>query len=292
MKTAFMFPGQGSQAVGMGRELYQADGAARAVFDEVEAAVGGGVLDLIWDGPMDLLSMAANAQSAIFAVSMAMWAGTSGSVARDNREGMVLGHSLGEYSALCAAGAISITDAARLLRRRGELMQSAVPVGMGAMAAIIGPGWTVNFVAEICAEASGDGHIVSIANDNGVGQVVISGARAAVERAVEIAIARGAKLAKVLPISTPAHSAMMQPAAAPFRAAVDAAVWTAPKLPFISNKTADLMSDVPEIKDALVYQLTHGVRFRECVLCARTLGAEEFIEIGPGNVLGGIVKRI
>jgi len=290
MKTAFMFPGQGSQAVGMGRELYDSNRAAKAVFDEIEAAVPG-LLDVMWNGTAEDLAKSENSQPAIFATSQAMWQSSEFRV-QSSDSALVFGHSLGEYSALCAAGAISTADAARLLRRRGELMQSAVPAGVGAMAAIIGAGWSIDDAQSICDEANSKLGVVSVANDNGIGQVVISGAREAVEKAVELALAKGAKLAKVLPISVPAHSAMMGPMVAEFRAAVDAISWSAPKLPFISNKTADIMSDLAEIKDALVYQLTHGVRFRECVLRAANLGVTDFIEIGPGNVLSGIVKRI
>jgi len=291
MKTAYMFPGQGSQAIGMGKELYDASPIAREVFDKVEAALGGGLLDLIWGGTMEELSQAKNSQPAIFAVSMAMWTERGGLNAAG--DAVIFGHSLGEYSALCAAGAIGITDAAQLLRRRGELMQSAVPAGVGAMAAVIGIGWTMDDVAAICAEASVGGKVASVANDNGIGQVVISGACEAVEKVVEIALTKeGVKLAKVLPISVPAHSAMMEPMVAEFRAAVEAITWTVPKLPFISNKTADVMSDVAEITEALIFQLTHGVRFQECVLRAQGLGMSDFVEIGPGNLLSAIVRRI
>lgn len=265
--------------------------AARAVFDEVDEFLGERLSDLIFGGPAEELNLTKNVQPAIFAVSMAMYLGwkaspdAPGPVAPD----FVAGHSLGEYSALCAAGAAGIGGMARLLRKRGELMQSAVPAGRGAMAAIVGD---VD-VPAVCAEAeAATGGICGPANDNAPGQVVVSGNAAAVEKAVEIAKARGAKIAKTLAVSVPAHSGLMEPAADEFRAAMDGIEWKNPTCPFISNKTAGVMTDISEIRDALVYQLTHGVRWRESVLGMPGFGIGEVVEIGPGSVLTGLVKRI
>jgi [acyl-carrier-protein] S-malonyltransferase len=267
----------------MGRELYD-DARGRAVFDEVDAAIGEKLSSVIFNGPAEDLDRPEIVQPAIFAVSMAMLAARDGAAAD-----FVVGHSLGEYSALCAAGCFSIADGAKLLRRRGELMASAVPAGLGAMAAIIG---AVD-IAAVCGEASAKaGGICEPANFNSPGQVVISGNSDAIDAAVEIAKAAGAKIAKRLAVSVPAHCSLMAPAADGFRAVLDAVPFAAPKIPFVSNKTAEVMSDAAEIKDALVYQLTHGVRWTDCVLTLKRLGADDFVEVGPGAVLTGLVKRI
>jgi [acyl-carrier-protein] S-malonyltransferase len=267
----------------MGRDLWDFNPRARAVFDEVDAALGEKLSGLIFEGPADMLDLAQNIQPAIFAVSVA--AARAAAI----NAGFIAGHSLGEYSALCAAGAISIADAARLLRRRGELMQSAVPDRAGAMGVIIGslP------VPAICAAATKDaGGTCEPANDNGLEQVVISGNRAAVEKALELAKGQGAKIAKLLPVSVPAHSSLMQPIVEEFRAEIEKIAWSRPKIKFISNKTAAVMDDVEEIKNSLAYQMTHGVRWRECVSVMPTFGIREVIEVGPGSVLTGLVKRI
>jgi [acyl-carrier-protein] S-malonyltransferase len=290
MKKCYVFPGQGGQTVGMGKDLYEKNAEAKAVFDEVDDALGEKLSSLIFNGPAEELNLTANAQPAIFAVSMAMYLGwkapgTAGPVSPD----FISGHSLGEYSALCAAGAIGIGDSAKLLRRRGELMQSAVSAGQGAMAAIIGD---VD-VASVCADAAVQTKgVCEVANDNGGGQFVVSGNVEAVDAAMEIARGQGAKIVKKLSVAVPAHCSLMLPIAEEFRAEIDLIEWRAPLSQFVSNKTADVMNDVSEIKDALVFQLTHGVRWRESVLMLKTLGAEEFIEIGPGSVLTGLCKRI
>lgn len=295
MKTAYMFPGQGSQSNGMGKELYDNSPAARAVFDQVDTALGQKLSALIFDGDAAELNLTQNTQPAIFAVSMADWAARTERGEIDTGA-FVLGHSLGEYAALSAAGCFGVADGARLLRRRGELMAAAVPVGVGAMAAIIGIDEEV--LEEMCEAASKPGlgdsglPVCEIANDNGGGQFVISGDKAAVESVVAAAQNGGAKIAKVLPITIPAHSTLMEVTADDIMKEILAIEWSAPKFPFISNKTANLMPDLDDIKMSLVYQMSHGVRWRECVLKARELGVTEFIEVGPGTVLTGLVKRI
>jgi [acyl-carrier-protein] S-malonyltransferase len=262
---------------------------ARAVFDEVDDALGEKLSDLIFNGPAEELNLTKNVQPAVFAVSMAMYLGWKASpdALGPPPPDFVAGHSLGEYSALCAAGSVGVGAMARLLRKRGELMQDAAPSGVGAMAAIIG----VGDVPAICADAAAAG-ICEVANDNSPGQTVISGYSAAVEKAVELAKGRGAKIAKVLSVSVPAHSGLMRPAVEGIRAALDEIEWKSPICPLISNKTAGVMTDTAEIKESLVYQLTHGVRWRESVLNMPALGIDEVVEIGPGNVLTGLVKRI
>jgi len=283
-KICYVFPGQGGQAVGMGKDLYDNDKDARAVFDEVDEALGEKLADLIFNGSAEELNKPKNVQVAIFAVSAAMLvanAGAVGFVAPD----FVAGHSLGEYAALYAAGCTCLGATAKLLRKRGELMQKAADLaGGGAMAAIIGD----IDVAAIAAECP-----CEIANDNGAGQWVISGNSAAVDKAMEATKARGARLVKQLAVSVPAHSSLMTPIADDFRGALDEVEWKEPTLSkFVSNKTADVMTDAVEIKESLVYQLTHGVRWRESVLNLAKLGAEEIVEIGPGNVLTGLCRRI
>ena len=291
MTAAFTFPGQGSQAVGMGKSLADAFPAARAVFDEVDSALGEKLTAIIWDGPAEALQLTENAQPALMAVSLATMrvleseAGIS--LARD--AAFVAGHSLGEYSALAAAGSLSISDAARLLRTRGLAMQKAVPVGVGAMAALLGLDYEAALA--VAAEAA-QGDVCHAANDNGGGQVVVSGDKAAVERALEIAKAHGAKRAMLLPVSAPFHCRLMQPAADAMAAALANVTINAPVVPLVSNVLASAISDPAEIRQRLVEQVTGTVRWRECVLYMASHGVTRFLEIGSGKVLTGLVKRI
>jgi [acyl-carrier-protein] S-malonyltransferase len=291
MSVAFVFPGQGSQAVGMGKALAQAFPAARQVFEEVDAALGEHLSTIIWDGPADRLTLTENAQPALMAVSLAAMrvleveAGVD--LARDAR--FVAGHSLGEYSALAAAGALTIADTARLLRIRGQAMQQAVPVGVGAMAALLG----LDFVAaRAVAAAAAQGQVCQAANDNGGGQVVVSGDKAAVERAVEIAKSRGAKRAMMLPVSAPFHCALMQPAADAMARALARVTLRKPAPPLVANVAARAVTDPSEIVRHLVEQVTGTVRWRECVAYMVDEGVTRFYEVGAGKVLSGLVKRI
>lgn len=291
MAAAFTFPGQGSQAVGMGKALADAFPVARAVFDEVDSALGEKLTDIIWDGPGETLQLTENAQPALMAVSLAamrvLEAEAGIVLARD--AAFVAGHSLGEYSALAAAGSISISDAARLLRTRGLAMQKAVPVGVGAMAALLGLDYET---AVAVAEEAAQGDICHAANDNGGGQVVVSGDKAAVDRALEIARAKGAKRAMLLPVSAPFHCSLMQPAADAMAAALASVTIHAPAVPLVSNVLASAISDPDEIRRRLVEQVTGTVRWRECVLYMASHGVTRFFEIGSGKVLSGLVKRI
>jgi [acyl-carrier-protein] S-malonyltransferase len=290
MSFAFIFPGQGSQAVGMGKELADAFPAAKAVFDEVDAALGEKLSDLIWGGPIETLTLTANAQPALMAVSLAaaraLEAGFGVKVAQAR---FVAGHSLGEYSALAAAGALSVTDAAKLLRKRGEAMQAAVPVGQGAMAALIGK-VDVDVAEAIAAEGSAAG-VVVVANDNNVGNVVISGTKAGVEAAIAAAKTKGVK-AISLPVSAPFHSPLMAPAAVEMEKALAAAKINAPVVPVVANVTARPASDPAQIRKLLVEQVTGRVRWRECVQWMATDGSvKTFVETGAGKQLSGMVKR-
>ena len=280
MSSIFVFPGQGSQSVGMGRDLYENCAAARAVFDEVDDALGEKLSDIIFDGPAETLTLTANVQPAIMATSIAMLRASNAELTP-----YVAGHSLGEYTALCAAGALSVGDAARLLRARGNAMQAAAPVGAGLTAVILGLG--IDVVRDICAKTDCD-----VANDNSPGQVVISGPRTVVEATMAAAKEAGAKRAMPLALSVPVHCRMQQSAADAMRAALENVTFNAPRATFISNKTAAPMTDVNEIKDALVYQMTHGVRWRESILGMPKLGITETIEVGPGAVLTGLTPRI
>jgi [acyl-carrier-protein] S-malonyltransferase len=291
MAVAFTFPGQGSQAVGMGKALADAFPAARAVFDEVDAALGEKLTSIMWDGPAETLTLTANAQPALMAVSLAAMrvleneAGVD--LARD--AAFVAGHSLGEYSALAAAGALTVSDTARLLRIRGRAMQEAVPVGAGAMAALLG--MELEAAAAVAAEAA-QGQVCQAANDNGGGQVVVSGHKAAVERAVEIAKAKGARRAMMLTVSAPFHCALMQPAADAMRDALGKVAVKAPVVPLVANVLAQPITDPAEIVRRLVEQVTGTVRWRECVATMAGQGVTTFYEVGAGKVLSGLVKRI
>ncbi|MGP9820902.1 ACP S-malonyltransferase [Salinarimonas sp. NSM] len=288
---ALVFPGQGSQAVGMGKALCDAFPQARAVFDEVDAALSQKLSTLMFEGPMETLTLTANAQPALMATSLAalrvLEAEAGLDVARD--VAFLAGHSLGEYSALAAAGALSVADTARLLRIRGDAMQAAVPVGEGAMAALIGV--EIEQAAEIAAEAA-QGQVCDVANDNGGGQVVVSGHKPAVERALAVAQARGVKRAVLLPVSAPFHCALMAPAAEAMRAALAEATVSAPRAPVVANVTAAPIADPQAIRDALVAQVTGTVRWRESVAFMAGAGVGGFVEVGVGRVLSGLVKRI
>lgn len=280
MSSIFVFPGQGAQSVGMGRELYETNAAARAVFDAVDTALGEKLSDTIFNGPAEELTLTANVQPAIMATSIAMLRAAGATIPE-----YVAGHSLGEYTALCAAGAISVGDAAKLLRVRGNAMQSAVPVGDGLTAVILG--LDIDAVREICAQTDCD-----VANDNSPGQVVISGLRETVEKTMELAKSRGAKRAMPLALSVPVHCRVQSPAADAMRTALESVEFKKPIVPIILNKTCQPTTDIEEIKEALVYQMTHGVRWRESVLNMADLGITEMIEVGPGSVLTGLCSRI
>lgn len=280
MSSILVFPGQGSQSVGMGRELYENNPDARAVFDEVDDALNQKLSDIIFNGPMEDLTLTTNVQPAIMAVSVAMLRASQMPLTE-----YVAGHSLGEYTALCAAGALSVADTARLLRLRGDAMQRAVPVGAGLTAVILG--LDIDKVREICAATDCD-----VANDNSPGQVVVSGARDIVEKTLEMAKAAGAKRAMPLALSVPVHCRIQAPAADEMRAALENIEIKTPHAILISNKTAAPMTDPNEIKEALIYQITHGVRWRESVLKMHELGIDETIEVGPGAVLTGLTTRI
>jgi [acyl-carrier-protein] S-malonyltransferase len=288
---ALIFPGQGSQAVGMGKALAEAFPQARAVFAEVDDALGQPLSRLMFEGPLDALTLTANAQPALMAASLAVLrvleAERGLDLARD--VAFVAGHSLGEYSALAAAGSLTIADTARLLRIRGEAMQAAVAPGDGAMAALIGA--EVETAAAIAAEAA-EGAVCDVANDNGAGQVVLSGDRAAVERAVALAQARGIKRAVMLNVSAPFHCRLMQPAAEAMRAALDAVTLNPPAVPLYANVLAAPVSDPDAIRRNLVAQVTGTVRWRESIAAMAAAGVDAFSEIGSGKVLSGLVKRI
>ena len=289
MSRAFVFPGQGAQAIGMGKALAEAFPAARAVFDEVDAALGEKLSALIWEGDIETLTLTANAQPALMATSLAAMRALEAEGIGVETAAFVAGHSLGEYSALAAAGALTVSDTARLLRTRGRAMQEAVPVGIGAMAAILGLDYAA--VREVAAEAAG-ADVCAAANDNDPAQVVVSGAKAAVERAVEIAKGRGAKRALLLPVSAPFHCALMAPAAGVMAEALAAVEIRAPKVPLVANVRAAAVSDPDEIRALLVEQVTGAVRWRESVLWMAGQGVDEIWEIGAGKALTGMIKRI
>jgi [acyl-carrier-protein] S-malonyltransferase len=291
MSVAFIFPGQGSQVVGMGKELADSFAAARAVFEEIDAALGEALTRIIWEGPAERLTLTENAQPALMAVSLAAMrvleseAGID--LARDAR--FVAGHSLGEYSALAAAGALTIGDTARLLRIRGRAMQRAVPVGTGAMAALLGLDFEQ---AAAVAAAAAQGQVCQAANDNGGGQVVISGDTSAVKRAIEIAKTKGARRAMMLSVSAPFHCALMQPAADAMAAALAEVAVQPPTVPVVANVRAAPLIDPGEIVRALVAQVTGTVRWRETIGFMAGEGVTTFYEVGAGKVLSGLIKRI
>lgn len=290
MTTAFTFPGQGSQSVGMGQALAEAYPEARAVFDEVDDALGERLSAVIWDGPAETLTLTQNAQPALMAVSLAVTRVLSARGVELAKAGAyVAGHSLGEYSALAAAGSLTVADAARLLRTRGAAMQQAVPVNAGAMAALIG--LDLDAAEGIAAEAA-QNQVCTAANDNGGGQVVVSGDREAVERAVVIAKERGAKRAVLLPVSAPFHCALMAPAAEVMQLALAEVEVKAPSVPVVANVTARPVSDPDEIRRNLVAQVTGMVRWRESVSWLADAGVDRFVEVGAGRVLTGLARRI
>jgi [acyl-carrier-protein] S-malonyltransferase len=290
MTTAFMFPGQGSQAVGMGQNLAQNFAAARAVFEEVDAALGQKLSQLMWEGPEADLTLTENAQPALMAVSMAVIRVLEAEhgITVANAAQFVAGHSLGEYSALAAAGTFSLADAARLLKTRGLAMQSATPVGTGAMAALLGLDFAT---ASAAAAEAAQGDVCQAANDNSDGQVVVSGTKAAVERCAEIAKAKGAKRAVMLPVSAPFHCALMQPAAEVMAEALTRVTMNAPVVPVVANVGAAPLTDPAAIRDSLVAQVTGTVRWRECVGFMAAQGVTRFYEVGAGKVLTGLSKK-
>jgi [acyl-carrier-protein] S-malonyltransferase len=293
MSRAFVFPGQGAQTIGMGRDLAEAYPAARAVFDEVDDALGENLSALIWGGDIADLTLTANAQPALMATSLAALRALEAEGFAVTDAAFVAGHSLGEYSALAAVGALSVADTARLLRIRGRAMQEAVPVGVGAMAALLG----LDFAAasEVAAEAAaetGGGEICQAANDNDPAQVVVSGHKAAVERACELAKTRGAKRALLLPVSAPFHCALMQPAADAMAEALASVTIAAPKVPLVANVRAEAVTDPDTIRALLVEQVTGSVRWRESVVWMAGQGVTEAWEIGAGKALSGMIKRI
>lgn len=291
MARAFVFPGQGSQAVGMGRELADAFAAAREVFGEVDEALGQNLSRLMFEGPEADLTLTENAQPALMAVSLAVVRvlQTQGGLDIPKAAAFVAGHSLGEYSALAAAGTFTLADTARLLKIRGQAMQKAVPVGMGAMAALLG--MELETARAVAAEAA-QGEVCEAANDNGGGQVVVSGSKAAVERAIQIAAGKGAKRSVLLPVSAPFHCALMQPAADAMAEALAKVTMNAPCVPLVANVTAARTESPDEIRELLVRQVTGTVRWRESVLYMKANGVDTLVELGSGKVLAGLAKRI
>jgi [acyl-carrier-protein] S-malonyltransferase len=289
MSRAFVFPGQGAQTIGMGKALAEAYPAARAVFDEVDDALGEALSALIWSGDIAELTLTQNAQPALMATSIAAMRALEAEGFGITHAQFVAGHSLGEYSALCAAGALSLGDTARLLRIRGRAMQEAVPVGVGAMAAILGLDFDA--VAAIAAESAGD-EVCQAANDNDPAQVVISGHKGAVERAMALAKARGAKRALPLPVSAPFHCALMQPAAAVMAEALAAVVISKPAVPVVVNVRAEAVEEPDRFRDLLIAQVTGSVRWRESVQWMERAGVTDYWEIGAGKALSGMIKRI
>lgn len=291
MTRALIFPGQGSQAVGMGKALAEASSAARAVFEEVDAALEQNLSQIMWDGPLETLTLTENAQPALMAASMAVVKAleTEHGFSISDKVAFVAGHSLGEYSALAAAGALTIGDAARLLKLRGQAMQKAVPVGKGAMAALLG---VDRAVAEKVAEKAADGEVCQIANDNDPMQVVLSGSNTAIDRVQEIGKEFGVRRAVLLPVSAPFHCALMQPAANAMAAALNDVDMKPPVVPLIANVKAGPLTDPGEIKRSLVEQVTGTVRWRESISYMTANGVTDFYELGSGKVLAGLVKRI
>ncbi len=289
MSRAFVFPGQGAQTIGMGKDLADTYPAAMAVFQEVDEALGESLSRLIWNGEIETLTLTANAQPALMATSIAAMRALESEGVTVTSAACVAGHSLGEYSALCAAGALSLSDTARLLRVRGQAMQDAVPVGDGAMAAVLG--LDLDLVRAVVDEAA-QGQVLNAANDNDPAQVVISGHRAAVERAAEIAKARGAKRAMMLPVSAPFHCALMAPAAEVMAEALESVEIMAPRVPVVANVIAEGVSEPGQIRALLLDQVTGSVRWRESVQWMASQGVDEFIEVGAGKALSGMIRRI
>ncbi len=291
MARAFIFPGQGSQAVGMGQELAEASTVARHLFQEVDDALSQHLTRLMFEGPEDELRLTENAQPALMAVSLAVVRVLEQEAGIDLAEAgdLVAGHSLGEYSALAAVGGFEVAEAARLLKRRGQAMQAAVPVGEGAMAALLG--LDLEAASEV-AEAAAQGEVCAPANDNAPGQVVVSGHKAAVERALEVAAERGARKSVLLPVSAPFHCALMAPAAEAMAEALGRTPPREPRLPLVSNVSAEAVTDPEAIRDLLVRQVTDMVRWRESVLFMKARGIDTLIELGAGKVLSGLTRRI
>ena len=291
MSIAFIFPGQGSQAVGMGAELAKAYAPARAVFAEIDEALGQSLSTLIWVGPEDQLTLTENAQPALMAVSLAVIRVLEAEKGLSLKESVafVAGHSLGEYSALAAAGSLSLADTARLLKTRGQAMQAAVPVGEGAMAALLGA--DLSQAQELAKAAASEGEVCAAANDNAPGQVVISGTRTAIERAVALAPKFGARRAVLLPVSAPFHCALMQPAAQVMQEALSKVKISAPSVPLVANVLAFAVSDPEAIRARLIEQVTGMVRWRESMLYLRDQGVDSLYEIGAGRVLTGLARR-
>ncbi len=289
MTRAFVFPGQGAQTIGMGKALAEAYPAAKAVFDEVDEALGEKLSALIWDGDIAELTLTQNAQPALMATSIAAMRALEAEGFGMDHASFVAGHSLGEYSALCAAGALTLWDTAQLLRIRGQAMQEAVPVGEGAMAAILGLDFDA--VAAVAMEAAGE-EVCQAANDNDPAQVVISGHKAAVERAMVLAKEKGAKRALPLPVSAPFHCALMQPAAARMAEALAAVVISKPAVPVVVNVRAEAVEEPDRFRDLLIAQVTGSVRWRESVQWMERAGISEYWEIGAGKALSGMIKRI
>lgn len=291
MKRAFVFPGQGSQSVGMGRELAVAMRAARYVFEEVDDALGDRLSRLIFEGPTEELMLTENAQPALMAVSLAVVRAIEdeGELRLSDSCAFVAGHSLGEYSALCAAGALDVAATARLLRRRGAAMQQAVPLGEGAMLALLGVDLET---ARAIAEEAAQGQVLAVANDNSPQQVVLSGQKEAIERAARMTAARRLGRATTLPVSAPFHCSLMAPAAELMAEALEAVTIAPPGVPLVSNVTAQPVREPARIRRLLVEQVTATVRWRECVLYLRAEEVEGIVELGAGNVLSGLVRRI
>ena len=289
MARAFVCPGQGAQSIGMGKALAEAYVESKQVFEEVDDALGESLSKLIWEGDIDVLTLTENAQPALMATSLAAArALTRGGMGVETAN-YVAGHSLGEYSALAIAGALSIADAARLLRTRGKAMQAAVPVGVGAMAALLGLDFET--ASQVAKQAAGD-EVCEAANDNDPAQVVVSGHKAAVERAVELAKEHGAKRAVLLPVSAPFHCSLMSPAAAVMKEALSEATIISPSVPVVSNVKAQAVSDPDEIRELLIQQITGSVRWRESVMWMAQNDVSEIWEIGAGKALSGMVRRI
>lgn len=289
MARAFVCPGQGAQSIGMGKDLADAYPAAKAIFQEVDDALGESLSSLIWEGDIETLTLTQNAQPALMATSMAASRALEAEGVTIAAADFVAGHSLGEYSALAMAGALTVTDTARLLRLRGQAMQAAVPVGVGAMAALLGLDFDA--VTEVATEAA-QGDVCQAANDNDPGQVVVSGHKAAVERAVDIAKARGAKRAVLLPVSAPFHCALMAPAADKMAKALANTTISAPAVPVVANVRAEAISDPDTIRQLLVEQVTGSVRWRESVQWMAANGVTDVWEIGAGKALSGMIRRI